>query len=458
MISSVRLKIISFVGIILIVFIYSSNILKNTYIKKSDIVESLRRSYQAESLALQLLLLPTNKTMVRNNIRDKLDYLGGYLIPQNRAAFVKDLIEATYNENQNLIRNRLDLFMKNELSFRKFQRVQLRFANESIQYFSVLSFFSILISIFVLLFYTQQNVFVPINILSKRMLDFLNNRYTYQFTIPTNSEVGNLHSTFNALAQRVLRNMEELTTLDHAKSEFLSIASHELRTPLTSIKGSLSLMKSGVTGPMNEMTQNLLNIAENETDRLIRLINELLDLAKIESGKFEVQQEWHSINEMVDRTLSSLHGLAQAAQVKLVKNNIPAIHIYMDKDRIQQVLTNLLSNAIKFSPVGGEVEVSTDINSKQHLIIKVKDHGRGIAPEDQEVIFQKFRQASSSRNPLVKGTGLGLAIAKALVEEHQGEIQVHSTPGNGSTFSFTLPQWQYSLEEAVSTSLTKAAA
>lgn len=121
----------------------------------------------------------------------------------------------------------------------------------------------------------------------------------------------------------------------------------------------------------------------------------------------------------------------------------PSLEIYADSDRVQQVLTNLLSNAIKFSPQQGQVYIQVQFNEAQDLVIAVKDQGQGIAPQDQEHIFQKFTQATSARNPLVKGTGLGLAIAKAIVEEHDGQIYVKSTLGHGSTFSFTIPQWRF---------------
>ena len=166
--------------------------------------------------------------------------------------------------------------------------------------------------------FVHRAVIRPIHDLSRKMVDFLNDRYTYQFSVPSNDEVGHMQATFNSLAQRVISNMEQLRSLDQAKSDFLNIASHELRTPLTSIKGSLSLMRSGVVGKMNEMTDNLLTIAENETDRLIRLINDILDLAKIEARKLPLHQDWASINDLVKTSLESLQGLAGQAQVKLV--------------------------------------------------------------------------------------------------------------------------------------------
>ena len=196
------------------------------------------------------------------------------------------------------------------------------------------------------------------------------------------------------------------------------------------------------------MTENLLSIAENETDRLIRLINDILDLAKIEARKLPLHQDWRSFNALTKVTLDSLQGLAGQAGVNLRADTMPPLEAYIDGDRVQQVLTNLLSNAIKFSPKGSTVVVSCAINDRHELYVAVHDQGRGIAPEDQDAIFQKFRQATNSKNPLVKGTGLGLAIARALVEQHGGVIGVRSIPGEGSTFHFTLPEWRYGSSKA----------
>jgi signal transduction histidine kinase len=373
--------------------------------------------------------------------------LQGYrakMLPPRRMEEFSNLIQA-YNEgHSSKIQQRYPIFIKNEAEFQRFTREQLNYLENRIMYFAGLSLLSLFIGWIGLPLFLSRSVIKPMKSLSRKMDDFLHDRYTYQFSVPSLDEIGRMQSTFNALAQRVISNMEQLRTLDQAKSDFLSIASHELRTPLTSIKGSLSLMRSGVVGEMNEMAANLLSIAENETDRLIRLINDILDLAKIEARKLPLTQDWNSLTELVTVSMQSLQGLAGQAKVTLVTETMPPIDAYMDKDRIQQVLTNLVSNAIKFSPQGRSVIVRCLVDDRSKLTLEVCDQGRGIDPQDQELIFQKFRQATSDNNPLVKGTGLGLAIARALVEQHGGEIQVRSTPGQGSTFYFTLPEWRFS--------------
>jgi signal transduction histidine kinase len=274
------------------------------------------------------------------------------------------------------------------------------------------------------------------------MMDFLVDRYSFQFSEPETSEIGDLQKTFNSLAERVLNTMDELKTLDQAKSEFLSIASHELRTPMTSIKGSLSLLTSGVMGELDAGSLRLIRIAEGETDRLIRLINDLLDLAKIEAGRFPLVCSWAHWDELMTKTSEGLSGLALSAGVEIEWESASDLEIYLDRDRVQQVLANLISNAVKFSPRGSKIRIALKRDRQSPVEIDVIDQGPGIAPEDRDLIFQKFRQGAKPENPLVKGTGLGLAIAKALVEEHGGVIGVRSEPGQGSTFTFSLPHWR----------------
>ena len=402
---------------------------------------SMQQSFELEE-KLPLLSQPFNKELHAALQKERQT-----LQPEYRQKLFSDIIQAYAEQNPRLLYNRITIFKKNETEFRRYVKPLLTFLQERTQYYAIMCLVAMLTGIFLIWLFVQSKIFWQMKNLSKKMIDFLNNRYTYQFNVPEQTEVGHLQATFNALAQRVLTNMEELQSLDNAKSEFLSIASHELRTPLTSIKGSLSLLKSGVVGPINDSALNLMRIAETETDRLIRLINDLLDLAKIEARKLPLAQSWHPLKPLMKSTIDSLQGLASQAQVQLVISKLPSVEVNMDKDRIQQVLTNLLSNAIKYSPTGGRVLIDCDMTSENHLLIEITDQGRGIAPEDQDLIFQKFRQATNSKNPLVKGTGLGLTIAKALVEEHAGKIGLRSAVDQGSTFYFTLPQWKFVKEE-----------
>ncbi len=366
------------------------------------------------------------------------------LLPLLRQKLALETFEK-FNENKNrAFRKHLDNLKINEAEFQRFTLVQMDYLEKKVLFLSALSGIVFLLGFALLHGFLSSSVMSPIQNLSSRMMEFLHNRFTYRFDSPANNEIGDLHSTFNSLAQRVINHTDELMTLDQAKSDFLSIASHELRTPLTSIKGSLSLLRGGLGGELNEVTQDLLSIAEAESDRLIRLINDLLDLAKIEAGKVPLNSEWVFAEELIDLTFDALGGLSQSAQVELIKElESPNLQVFIDRDRIQQVLTNLMSNAIKFSPQGETVHLKVKLIDENQVYFEVRDHGKGIDPQDQQVIFQKFRQATGPNNPLVKGTGLGLAIAKALIEEHEGKIGLKSTPGDGSSFYFTLNKWRF---------------
>lgn len=378
--------------------------------------------------------------------RAQLDQLKATLTPDFRQKAVEKILK-------NPTRSHLLFLMDAETRYQTYVHQVALTLRKQAKMHGLLALFTCTLIMLTQLVFQRRSVFRPIASLTQRMMDFLNNKYSYQFEVPEQNEIGSLHGTFNELAQKVLDQIEELKSLDRAKSEFLSIASHELRTPLTSIKGSLSLLRGGVAGQLNEASNNLLGIALNETDRLIRLINDLLDLAKIEAGRFPLQKTWLPGRDLLERTVASLKGFAQSANVKLEVTSADPVELHLDADRIQQVITNLASNAIKFSPAGSTVRFTLELNEEQLVVISVHDQGPGIAPQDQALIFEKFRQATGPENPLVKGTGLGLAIAKALIEEHGGQIGLSSKPGQGSVFYFTLPEWrrpQQSLGEIAS--------
>ncbi len=359
-----------------------------------------------------------------------------------RAELVSNIIQAYNEQDPKIMRQRIYQFLKTDE--KSYQRAlqSLASADKQVKTFASITLGFPLMGLLLLMFLVRSHLFKSLERLNRRMMDFLVDRYSFQFTEPENNEIGAIQRTFNSLAQRVINNMDELKSLDQAKSDFLSIASHELRTPMTSIKGSLSLLTNGVMGKLEPQAEKLLRIAEMETDRLIRLINDLLDLAKIEAGKFPLAGAWVSWDETVLKTNQSLLGLSSTAKVNLYAAPTPHLEVFIDRDRMQQILTNLISNAVKFSPDGGTVYIEVGRTGNGELLVQVRDEGVGIAHEDQELIFQKFRQSSSPENPIVKGTGLGLTIARALVEEHGGTIGVASEKGKGATFYFTLPKWR----------------
>jgi PAS domain S-box-containing protein len=237
----------------------------------------------------------------------------------------------------------------------------------------------------------------------------------------------------------VYRDITKETEVDRMKSEFIATVSHELRTPMTSIKGSLGLVLGGIAGPLPDDARELLVIAQNNTDRLIRLINDILDISRIEAGKMEIKLAPLTVEGAVDRAVRELSGYASQRSIT-VTVDIPLTlpRAMADGDRLQQVLVNLISNAIKFSGAGTQVTVTAGVLGNQ-VYLRVQDQGPGIPLHQQEEIFTKFHRVDNASSRKTGGTGLGLAICKALVTEHGGQIWVKSEVGRGASFSFTLP-------------------
>lgn len=385
--------------------------------------------------------LPNQKVTAEST--KNLEEFKSHLFPKQRKDLFGKIINAYSTDKRGTLHGHINNYLSQEHVHYKNMKAQLAYLEKKLMFYSFILFSSVIGLLIILKVFSNIKIFSPLKTTTNHMVDFLNGKYSYSFDSPEEDEMGKLQATFNSMAQEVLRNMEELKSLDSAKSDFLNIASHELRTPMTSIKGSLSLISSGIMGQVADDVLNLIKIAELETDRLVRLINDILDMAKIDARKLPLQLSWIPLNELIDKTIASLQGLAQTFDVKLVKKDFANIAINVDADRIQQVITNLVSNAVKFSPKNNQVELLVEITANAPVKIMVKDHGKGMTPQEKSILFQKFRQVSSPDNPLVKGTGLGLAIAKALVEEHKGQIDVTTKPNEGSTFYFTIPEWKY---------------
>jgi len=227
-------------------------------------------------------------------------------------------------------------------------------------------------------------------------------------------------------------------TIDQMKSEFISIASHELRTPMTSIKGSVELILGGCAGEVDAEARELLEVAQSACDRMIRLINNILDLSKIEAGQIKLNLSLLDLTDAVESVMRHLKLLAAKDGITLGLERTPNLPLVVgDRDRLEQVITNLLSNAIKFSPAGGQVKIA--LSHESGLVhCSVADQGCGIEEKNLERIFGKFQQVGAAQRG--SGTGLGLAITQALVTEHRGKIWAESRVGEGSRFVFCLPQ------------------
>jgi len=223
------------------------------------------------------------------------------------------------------------------------------------------------------------------------------------------------------------------------KSQFVSVVSHELRTPLHSIMGSLSLLSSGALSTAPEREAKVLNIAHRNSQRLSKLINDLLDLQKLESGQMDYDFNSNCMKTLVEEAIESLNPLAESSQVK-IESNLPSAEIFahVDHSKFLQVLCNLLSNAIKFSPKGAVVEVSVSQMAGSALV-RVRDHGIGIPPNSRDKVFGKFSQIDSADDRNYEGSGLGLSIAEQIVSAHQGTIDYVSELKKGTTFTVAVP-------------------
>ncbi|MDI6792827.1 MAG: CHASE2 domain-containing protein [bacterium] len=238
----------------------------------------------------------------------------------------------------------------------------------------------------------------------------------------------------------ILHDVTYLREIDRTKSEFVSNVSHELRTPLTTIKGSVELLLGGAAGELNEKQRKLLTINANDTERLIRLINDLLDVSKIESGKIELDIRPINILDVIRDSVDRLKTQSAAKDISLAISTPPQLPlIYADFDKIGQVFTNLIDNAVKFTPPTGSVTIQVE-DMENELLCKVIDTGAGIPESDFGKIFDKFQQLKAVTTRRKKGTGLGLSICKGIVEEHHGKIWVESEVEKGSEFVFTLPK------------------
>lgn len=234
----------------------------------------------------------------------------------------------------------------------------------------------------------------------------------------------------------------ELKRIDRMKSEFVSTVSHELRTPLTSIRGSLGLISGGVAGQLPEAVKTLVGIAKSNCERLIRLINDILDIEKIESGKMTLDLQVIELKPLLEQALAANEGYGAAKNVSLsLQFPDEELMVRADGDRLTQVVTNLLSNAMKFSPSDGVVEIHVGRSASGGVRVEVRDHGPGIPEEFRKRIFQKFSQADSSDTRQKGGTGLGLNISRAIIERLGGSIGFETHTNEGTTFYFELPEW-----------------
>jgi len=233
--------------------------------------------------------------------------------------------------------------------------------------------------------------------------------------------------------------VEQLQEFDRLKSAFVGVVSHELRTPLTSIMSLSENLLGELAGPLNEKQKHYASRIQFNADRLTRMLNELLNLSKIEAGKMELHPMVLSLQDLLDDLMEAFQPFAQRKSIIMDVGSMESIpKVRADRDKLYEVLANLLENAIKFTPSGGSVHIGAQVLDDRHIKMNVSDTGRGISEEHLPRIFDKFYRVQPDSGHAT-GSGLGLAIAKGLVELQGGTLAVESAPGKGSHFSFTLP-------------------
>jgi signal transduction histidine kinase len=263
--------------------------------------------------------------------------------------------------------------------------------------------------------------------------------FSRRVDIPNRDELGALAANLNRMSDKLGQLYRELEAASRHKSEFLANMSHELRTPLNAIIGFSEVLEQRMFGELNAKQAQYATVILNSGRHLLSLINDILDLSKVEAGRMELDLGRFSVRLALENTLTLVRDRAarHALGLELLVDDTIG-EVVADERKFKQVLLNLLSNAVKFTPEGGRIDVRA-VPADGAVEISVSDTGLGIAPEDQELIFEEFRQVGTDYARKREGTGLGLALARKFVELHGGRLWVKSEVGRGSTFTFTLP-------------------
>jgi len=280
----------------------------------------------------------------------------------------------------------------------------------------------------------------PVQRMDERLKRLASGDFAGRVEIPNRDELGALAANLNRMSEELGRLYQQLEAASRHKSEFLANMSHELRTPLNAIIGFSEVLLERMFGDLNEKQDEYLKDIFASGRHLLSLINDILDLSKIEAGKMELELTRFDLPAAIDNALTLVKGRAANHGITLTPDVDRRLGEFVaDERKLKQVLVNLLSNAVKFTPEGGRVEIRA-VRADGSVEIAVSDTGIGIAAEDQELIFEEFRQAGGDYTRKREGTGLGLALARRFVELHGGRIWVKSELGKGSTFTFTLPE------------------
>ncbi len=300
--------------------------------------------------------------------------------------------------------------------------------NQMKQLFSLASFISLTITS-VFLSYLSRRITAPLREMNRVALHIARGEFDQRVTIKTRDEVGALGETFNSMAA-------SLAGLDQMRKDFVANVSHDLRSPLTSIHGFVRAFLDEAIP--NEHKRHYLTIMEEQTERMIKLVNDLLDMARIEAGQLEIRPVIFNVSELVRQVVARLEPewVKKQVTVEVLSEEAQDIHVCADPDRIDQVLVNLVQNAVQFSSPNNSVEVL--LKKEAQAVVSVRDDGPGIRQEDIESIWERFSKTDRARTKQA-GTGIGLSIVKHILDLHQSPIDVKSEVGHGSIFTFMLP-------------------
>ncbi len=278
-------------------------------------------------------------------------------------------------------------------------------------------------------YYLTKRITAPLQEMNRVALHIAKGQFEQRVKIKTRDELGELGKTFNYMAK-------ELAGLDQMRKDFVANVSHDLRSPLTSIHGFVRAFLDD-TIP-NERKRHYYTVMKEQTERMIKLVNDLLDLAQIESGQLEIQPVTFNLSELVRQIIARMDPefVNNKLDVELITGEEQDIHVFADPDRIDQVIVNLIQNAIQFSSYNSYVDVL--LKKEEQAVVSIRDYGPGIRQDNIQSIWERFYKEDSARTKKV-GTGLGLSIVKQILNLHQTDIQVDSEVGRGTTFTFTLP-------------------
>jgi len=284
------------------------------------------------------------------------------------------------------------------------------------------------------------SVIRPVRAMDERFTEMAGGNFTRHVSVANRDELGALAANLNRMNDEVGRLTLQLAQASRHKSEFLANMSHELRTPLNAVIGFADVLEQRMVGELNEKQAEFIRDIASSGRHLLSLINDILDLSKIEAGRMELEPSRFDLPQSLRAAMALVRERAARHGIVLSFEVAPDVaQIHADERKVRQVVLNLLSNAVKFTPDGGQVSLEAR-RVEGGVEVAVKDTGIGIAPEDQAAVFEEFRQVGTDRVRRQEGTGLGLALAKRFVELHGGKLWVESKPGEGATFTFTLPE------------------